>query len=92
MIRASFRIARSAGSNMGRITPVSIFVISALQFIDGQMPGADRQERLRMFSQVSWAPAILPTDEQEICVSLNLSQTERRSGWKPFSALQSYSS
>lgn len=46
-------------------------------YIDGEMPGADLQERLRMFSQVSSGRLrILPMDEQEIGVSLNLSQTE----------------
>ncbi|MER9005656.1 AAA family ATPase [Mesorhizobium sp. M0862] len=46
-------------------------------YVDGEMPGADLQERLRMFSQVSSGRLrILPMDEQEIGVSLNLSQTE----------------
>ena len=46
-------------------------------YVDGEMPGADLQERLRMFSPVSSERLrILPMDEQEIGVSLNLSQAE----------------
>ncbi|MER8898361.1 AAA family ATPase [Mesorhizobium sp. M0320] len=46
-------------------------------YVDGEMPGADLQERLRMFSRVSSGRLeILPMDEQEIGDSLNLKQTE----------------
>ena len=46
-------------------------------YVDGEMPGADLQERLRMFSPVaSGLLRILPMDEQEVGVSLNLSQKE----------------
>jgi hypothetical protein len=46
-------------------------------YVDGEMPGANLQERLRMFSPVtSGLLRILPMDEQEVGVSLNLSQKE----------------
>ncbi|WP_146606011.1 AAA family ATPase [Mesorhizobium kowhaii] len=65
--------AATGGSFLNWRAPVPRDVL----YVDGEMPGADLQERLRMFSQVSSGRLrILPMDEQEIGVSLNLSQAE----------------
>jgi hypothetical protein len=46
-------------------------------YIDGEMPGQDLQERLRMFLPVrSGFLRIIPMDEQELGVSLNLARRE----------------
>ena len=60
-------------------------------YVDGEMPGADLQERLRMFCPVtSGRLRILPMDEQELGVSLNLSQMESQERLEAFSDRRNY--
>jgi putative DNA primase/helicase len=48
-------------------------------YVDGEMPGPDIQERLRMYSPVnSGLLRILPMDEQDLGVSLNLAVREHQ--------------
>jgi putative DNA primase/helicase len=48
-------------------------------YVDGEMPGPDLQERLRMFPPVtSGLLRILPMDEQDLGVNLNLAQGEHQ--------------
>lgn len=48
-------------------------------YVDGEMPGPDLQERLRMYSPVnSGLLRILPMDEQDLGVTLNLARPEHQ--------------